>query len=58
MYTDLCNFLTKCALVSQPSMLMVIKDSSISHYLNPSVNSSLIILSIIYTPNMIVPHKW
>ena len=36
-YTDSCNFLTKRAMVSQPSMLMVAKDSNILHYLNISI---------------------
>ena len=38
-YTDPCNFLTKRALVSQQSTLVVAKDSNISHYLNLSINS-------------------
>ena len=33
-YTDLCNFLTKCALVGQKSMLVFAKASNIFHYLN------------------------
>ena len=58
-YTDLRNFLTKRALVSQPIKLIVAKDSNILHYLNLSINSPSIILLIIwYTPNIIVPHKW
>ena len=58
-YTNPCNFLTKRALVSQPSTLMVAKDSKISHYLNLSIHLPTIILPIILnTPNMIVPHKW
>ena len=31
-YTDLHNFLTKHALMSQPSTLAVLKDSDILHY--------------------------
>ena len=58
-YTDPCNLLNKRALLSQPIMLVVAKDSKISYYLNLSINSPTIILSIIwYTLNMIVPHKW
>ena len=37
-YTDPCNFLTKLALVSQPSMPMVAKESNISHYLNSPIH--------------------
>ena len=38
-YTDSCNFLTKRMLVSQPSRLVVAKDSSnISHNLNLSID--------------------
>ena len=32
--TDPCNFLTKRALVNQPSTLVVAKDSSILHFAN------------------------
>ena len=44
-YIDLCNFITKRALVSQPSTLVVAKD--ISYYLNLSMYFSKIILAII-----------
>ena len=37
-YTDPCNLLTKRALLSQPSILVIAKDSNISHYLNLSMN--------------------
>ena len=58
-YTEPCNFLTKRALVNQPSTLVVAKDSSILHYLNLSMYLPTIIIAIIkYTPNMTVPHKW
>ena len=46
-YTDPCNFLTKRALVSQPSTLAVAKETDISHYLNLSINSPTIVLPII-----------
>ena len=46
-YTDPCNFLTKRALVSQLSTLVVAKDSNISHYLNLSSLSRKIIIRII-----------
>ena len=46
-YTDPGNLFTKRALVSQPSTLMVGKDSNILHYLNLSINSPMIILPII-----------
>ena len=39
-YTDPCNFLNKCALVSQPtwSMVAVAKDFNILHSLNLSIH--------------------
>ena len=40
-YTDPCNFLTKRALVSQQSTLVVAKDSNISHYLILSIRQRL-----------------
>ena len=46
-FIDPCNFLTKRALVRQPSKLLVDKDSNISHYLNLSINKPMIILPII-----------
>ena len=46
-YIEPCNFLTKNALVSQQSTLVVAKDSSISHYLNLSIHLLTIILAII-----------
>ena len=46
-YTEPWNFLTKRALVSQQSTIVVAKDSNISHYLNLLVNSPTIILLII-----------
>ena len=36
-YIEPCNFLTKRALVSQPSTFVVAKDPNISHYLNLSI---------------------
>ena len=58
-YMEPCNFLTKRALVSQPSTIVVAKDLNISHYLKLSIYLPTIILAIIsYTPNMTVPHKW
>ena len=45
--TEPCNFLTKRALVSQQSTLVVAKDPNISHYLNLSVYLPTIILAII-----------
>ena len=42
-----CNFLTKRALVSQPSTLVVAKDPNISHYLNSSIYLPTIIPAII-----------
>ena len=46
-YIEPCNFLTKRALMSQPSTLMVAKDPDISHYLNLSIYLPTIILAII-----------
>ena len=46
-YNEPCNFLTKRALVSQQSTLVVAKDPNISHYLNLSVYLQTIILAII-----------
>ena len=46
-YTDRCNFLTTCALVSQQSILMVAKDFKISYYLNSSTYSPTIIPAIV-----------
>ena len=46
-YTEPCNFLTKRALVGQPSALVDAKDSNISHYLNLLINSPTIILPIV-----------
>ena len=46
-YIETCNFLTKYALVSQPSTLVVAKDPNISHYLNLSICLPTIILSIV-----------
>ena len=46
-YIDPCNFLTKRALVSQQSMLVVAKDPNILHYLNYSIYLPTIILAII-----------
>ena len=46
-YIELCNFLTKRALVSQPNTLMVAKHPNISHYLNLSIYLPTIILAII-----------
>ena len=58
-YIERYNFLTKRALASQQSTLVVAKDPNISHYLNLSTYLLTIILAIIsYTPNMTVPHKW
>ena len=45
-YTDKCNFLTKRALVSQPTRLWLLR-INISHYVNLSINSPAIILPII-----------
>ena len=42
-----CNFLTKRALVSQPSTIVVAKDPNISHYLNLSIYLPTSILAII-----------
>ena len=57
-YVDPCYFLTKGALVSQPTTLVVAKDSNISHNLNLTMFLPMIILAIIwYTPNMIVLYK-
>ena len=50
-YIEPCNFLTKFALVSQPSMLMIAKDLNILHYLNSSIYLPIFILAIIqYIP--------
>ena len=58
-YIEPCNFLTKPALASQQSTLVVAKDPNISHYLNLSIYLPTIILAIIeYKPNATVPHKW
>ena len=46
-YIEPCNFLTKRALVSQPSALVVAKDPNISYYLNLSNYLPTIILAII-----------
>ena len=46
-YTEWCNFLTKRALVSQQSTLVVAKDPNILHYLNLSIYFPTIILAII-----------
>ena len=46
-YTDPCNFLTKRALVSQPSTVAFAKDANILHYLNFSIHFPTIILAII-----------
>ena len=46
-YNEPCNFLTKRALVSQQSTLVVAKDPNISHHLNLSVYLPTIILAII-----------
>ena len=40
-YIEPLNFLTKCALVSQPSILALVKDPNISHYLNSSIHLRL-----------------
>ena len=45
-YTD-SNFLTKRALVSRPSTLVVTKDSNVSHFFYLSTNSPIVILPII-----------
>ena len=44
---ELCSFLTKRALVSQPSTNVVAKDPNISHYLNLLIYLPTIILAII-----------
>ena len=46
-YTELCNFLTKRAWVSQQCTLVVAKDPNISHYLNSWAYLLMIILAII-----------
>ena len=46
-YIEPYNFLTKRALVSQPSTLAVAKDPNISHYLNLSIYLPTLILAII-----------
>ena len=46
-YRDPCNFLTKHALVSQQSTIVVAKDSNISQYLNVLINSPTFIILII-----------
>ena len=46
-YTELCNFLTKRAWVSQQCTLVVAKDLNISHYLNSWAYLVMIILTII-----------
>ena len=45
-YIEPCNFLTKRALVSQQSTLVVAKDANISHYLNLSIYMPTITLAI------------
>ena len=45
--THPCNFLTKRALMSQPSTLMVAKESNISHCFNLTFFLPMIILPII-----------
>ena len=45
-YMEPCNFLTKRALVSQPSTIVVAKDPNISHYLNLSIYLPTIRLSL------------
>ena len=45
-YTD-SNFLTKRALVSRPSTVVVTKDPNVSHFLNLSTYSPIVILPII-----------
>ena len=58
-YTHPRNFLAGHALLSQPSTLVVAKDSNILHYLNLSMFLPKNVLAIVwYTPNMIVPHNW
>ena len=46
-YIEPCNFLTKRALVSQQSTLVVAKDPNISHYLNLSIYLQSITLAMI-----------
>ena len=46
-YIEPCNFLTKRALVSQQSTIVVAKGPDISHYLNLSIYLPMIILAII-----------
>ena len=46
-YMELCNFLTRRALVSQPSTIVVAKYPNISHYMNLSIYLPTIILAII-----------
>ena len=46
-YIDSYNFLTKRALVSQQSTLVVAKDPNISHNLNLSIYLATIIIAII-----------
>ena len=46
-YIELCNFLNKRALVSQPRTIVDAKDPNISHYLNLSIYLPTIFLSII-----------
>ena len=46
-YTEPGNFLIKRALVSQPSTLVVARDSNISHYLNLSTYLPTSVLAII-----------
>ena len=46
-YIELSNFLTKRALVSQQSTLVVAKDPNISRYLNLSIYLPTIILAIV-----------
>ena len=46
-YIEPCNFLTKRALVSQTSTLVVAKDPTIAHYLNLSIYLQTINVAII-----------
>ena len=46
-YTNTCNFVTKRALVRQPSTIVVAKDSCILHYMNLWFHSPMVILPII-----------
>ena len=58
-YIEPCNFLTKRAMVSQPSTLVAARDPNISYYLNLSIYFPTSILVIMYyTPSMTARHKW